>query len=131
MTRSAKKKNDLLIDDLPRRCLPRSLSNDASCLKSSFYILLLLSPLDHCTFNHREWKTKISLPKFNSLSKSWSRQSWTVVVITCNLPSSTIRKEIISIQTKNFTEVRFCIWLESRPKKILFCASALLHLAWN
>ena len=30
------KKNDLLIDDLPRRCLPRSLCNDASCLRSSF-----------------------------------------------------------------------------------------------
>ena len=29
------KKNDLLIDDLLRSCLPRSLCNDASCLRSS------------------------------------------------------------------------------------------------
>ena len=34
------KKNDWLIDDLPRRCLLRSLCNDASCLKPSIYIYI-------------------------------------------------------------------------------------------
>ena len=34
-TTRLEKKNDLLIDDLPRRCLPRSLCNDGSCLRSS------------------------------------------------------------------------------------------------